>query len=70
MIHLQELLKAFLQIREGLESLELHGRRNAALLVFCHDKCSEWIDKLEKANDQFSQDSKRLSQLKEGENNE
>lgn len=67
MIGLKTFSEGLTKIREGLEMMEVKGRQNAALLVYCHDKCSEMINEIEEVINRLTQDR---AEMKEGETDE
>lgn len=40
----QTLLNELLKIREALNALEVRGERNASLIVYCYNKCSDLMN--------------------------
>lgn len=57
-ITLNDLRISLLQIKEAISQIQVEGRNNAALVVFCWDKCDELIGAVNEASCELNQNGK------------
>ena len=65
MMSLKEFSNGLAKIREGLDMLEIKGRENAAVLVYCHDRCSELLTGLEEVMRQMTKERFKMEEKTE-----